>query len=30
LVGDPKEFTRLAAGKGATVSILQPGESLEV
>jgi L-ascorbate metabolism protein UlaG (beta-lactamase superfamily) len=26
----PKEFARLAAGKGAKVSILQPGESLEV
>ena len=25
-----KEFARLAAGKGAKVSILQPGESLEV
>jgi L-ascorbate metabolism protein UlaG (beta-lactamase superfamily) len=30
LVGDPKEFARLAAGKGAKVSILQLGESLEV
>jgi L-ascorbate metabolism protein UlaG (beta-lactamase superfamily) len=30
LVGDPKEFARLAEGKGAKVVILQPGESLEV
>jgi L-ascorbate metabolism protein UlaG (beta-lactamase superfamily) len=30
LVGDPKEFACLAAGQGAKVSILQPGESLEV
>jgi L-ascorbate metabolism protein UlaG (beta-lactamase superfamily) len=30
LVGDPREFVRLAAGKGAKVSILQPGESLDV
>jgi L-ascorbate metabolism protein UlaG (beta-lactamase superfamily) len=30
LFGDPKEFALLAAGKGAKVSILQPGESLEV
>jgi L-ascorbate metabolism protein UlaG (beta-lactamase superfamily) len=29
LVGDPKEFARLAEGK-AKVAILQPGESLEV
>jgi L-ascorbate metabolism protein UlaG (beta-lactamase superfamily) len=30
LFGDPKEFARLAEGKGAKVVILQPGESVEV
>jgi L-ascorbate metabolism protein UlaG (beta-lactamase superfamily) len=30
LVGDPKEFARLADGKGASVHILAPGESVEV
>jgi L-ascorbate metabolism protein UlaG (beta-lactamase superfamily) len=30
LFGDPKEFARLAEGKGAKVAILQPGESVEV
>jgi L-ascorbate metabolism protein UlaG (beta-lactamase superfamily) len=30
LVGDPKEFARLAEGKGAKIVILQPGESVEV
>ena len=30
LFGDPKEFARLAEGKGAKVVILQPGESIEV
>ena len=29
LVGDPKEFARLAEGKGAKVVILQPGEKVE-
>jgi L-ascorbate metabolism protein UlaG (beta-lactamase superfamily) len=30
LVGDPKEFARLAEGKGVKIHILEPGESLEV
>src|SRR5580704_5273654 len=30
LVGDPKEFAKLAEGKGAKIVILQPGESVEV
>jgi L-ascorbate metabolism protein UlaG (beta-lactamase superfamily) len=30
LVGDPKEFARLAEGKGAKIHILAPGESVEV
>jgi L-ascorbate metabolism protein UlaG (beta-lactamase superfamily) len=30
LVGDPKEFARLAEGKGANIHILAPGESVEV
>jgi L-ascorbate metabolism protein UlaG (beta-lactamase superfamily) len=30
LFGDPKEFARLAEGKGASVHILAPGESVEV
>jgi L-ascorbate metabolism protein UlaG (beta-lactamase superfamily) len=30
LYGDPKEFARLAEGKGAVISILQAGESLEL
>jgi L-ascorbate metabolism protein UlaG (beta-lactamase superfamily) len=30
LVGDPKEFARLAEGKGAKIHILEPGESVEV
>ena len=29
LVGDPKEFSRLAKDKGAEVHVLQPGQSLE-
>jgi L-ascorbate metabolism protein UlaG (beta-lactamase superfamily) len=30
LVGDPKEFARLAQGKGAQIHILEPGESVEI
>jgi L-ascorbate metabolism protein UlaG (beta-lactamase superfamily) len=30
LFGDPKEFAKLAEGKGAKIVILQPGESVEV
>ena len=30
IYGDPKEFAKLAEGKGAKVVILQPGESVEV
>ena len=29
LVGDPREFAKLA-GKGAKISILEPGEALEI
>jgi L-ascorbate metabolism protein UlaG (beta-lactamase superfamily) len=30
LIGDPKEFAKLAEGKGAKIAVLQPGESVEV
>jgi len=30
LVGDPQEFARLAKEKGAEVSVLRPGEAVEL
>jgi L-ascorbate metabolism protein UlaG (beta-lactamase superfamily) len=30
LFGDPKEFARLAGGKGAKIHVLASGESVEV